>query len=212
MVYGGPTALQQMIQPIGKVLIQRQVNALGVDVIAAYNAVTKVDDFACIPEQGIAASLSAYLAQNRGAGKKDRLLPGFRAALALEVGYFVLICAAAYLFRERFVQLFLREGDAPQIVAIGADYLGVMAFIYILPAVTNWFQGFFRGMGRMPITIVMTSVQIVLRTVFTYLLAPGMGIRGIAFSCAIGWSCMICCEYLYFRKIRREEWGGKEHK
>ena len=212
MVYGGPTALQQMIQPIGKVLIQRQVNALGVDVIAAYNAVTKVDDFACIPEQGIAASLSAYLAQNRGAGKKDRLLPGFRAALALEVGYFVLICAAAYLFRERFVQLFLREGDAPQIVAIGADYLGVMAFIYILPAVTNWFQGFFRGMGRMPITIVMTSVQIVLRTVFTYLLAPGMGIRGIAFSCAIGWSCMICCEYLYFRKIRREEWGGKEQK
>ena len=210
LAYGGPTALQQMLQPIGKVLIQGQVNALGVDSIAAYNAVTKVDDFACIPEQGIAASISAYLAQNRGAGKKDRLLPGFRAALALEVGYFVLICAAAYLFRERFVQLFLREGDAPQIVAIGADYLGVMAFIYILPAVTNWFQGFFRGMGRMPITIVMTSVQIVLRTVFTYLLAPGMGIRGIAFSCAIGWSCMICCEYLYFRKIRREEWGGKE--
>ena len=47
--YGGPTALQQMLQPIGKVLIQGQVNALGVDTIAAYNAVTKADDFACIP-------------------------------------------------------------------------------------------------------------------------------------------------------------------
>lgn len=207
LTYGGPTALQQMIQPVGKVLIQRQVNALGVDTIAAFNAVTRVDDFACIPEQGIAASLSAYLAQNRGAKKKDRLLPGFRAALALELGYFALICTAAFLLREKFVQLFLKEGDAPQIVAIGADYLQVMAFIYVLPALTNWFQGFFRGMGRMPITIVMTSIQIVLRTTFTYLLAPRLGIRGIAFACAIGWTVMIACAYLYYRRIRREEWG-----
>lgn len=206
LVYGGPTALQQMIQPVGKVLIQRQVNALGVDVIAAYNAVTKVDDFACIPEQGIAASLSAYLAQNRGAKKKDRLLPGFRAAMGLEIGYFALICAAAFFFRERFVQLFLKEGDAPQIIGIGADYLQAMAFFYLLPALTNCFQGFFRGMGRMPVTIVMTSIQIVLRTAFTYLLAPVFGIRGIAYSCAIGWTCMAFCAFLYYRRIKREEW------
>lgn len=51
--YGLPSALQQAIQPIGKVLIQGQVNALGVSSIAAFNAVTRVDDFACIPEQGI---------------------------------------------------------------------------------------------------------------------------------------------------------------
>ena len=83
-----------------------------------------------------------------------------------------------------------------------------MAFIYVLPALTNWFQGFFRGMGRMPITIVMTSIQIVLRTTFTYLLAPRLGIRGIAFACAIGWTVMIACAYLYYRRIRREEWGA----
>ncbi len=203
MAYGGPTALQQMLQPIGKVLIQRQVNALGVDTIAAYNAVTKVDDFACIPEQGIAASLSAYLAQNRGAKKRERLLPGARAALALELSYFVLICALAYTLRGRFVQLFLKAGDAPQIVSIGADYLQVMAFLYALPAITNWFQGFFRGMGRMPVTILMTGIQITLRTAFTYILAPRLGIRGIAFACAIGWTCMAFCAYLYYRKIKQ---------
>ena len=32
--YGGVSALQQAVQPIGKVLIQGQVNALGVEVIA----------------------------------------------------------------------------------------------------------------------------------------------------------------------------------
>ena len=58
--YGGPTALQQAAQPIGKVLIQGQVNGLGVTTIAAFQTVTKVDDFACIPEQGIAAAISIF--------------------------------------------------------------------------------------------------------------------------------------------------------
>ena len=202
--YGGPTALQQMLQPIGKVLIQGQVNALGVDVIAAYNAVTKADDFACIPAQGISSALSSFMAQNRGAGKKERLLPGFRAGLKLELCYFVLICTVTYLFREPFVRLFLKAGDAEAIVRIGADYLGLMAFFYIFPAMTNCMQGFFRGMGDMKITIVLTAIQITLRTIFTYVLAPSMGIRGIAVACAVGWSAMLVAAFMRFRKWRYE--------
>ncbi len=71
--YGGVSALQQAVQPIGKVLIQGQVNALGVEVIAAFNAVTRIDDFACIPEQSIAQGITTYIAQNRGAGRQDRI-------------------------------------------------------------------------------------------------------------------------------------------
>ena len=44
--FGSITALQQACQPIGKLLIQSAVNTLGVVVIAAYNAVTRIDDFA----------------------------------------------------------------------------------------------------------------------------------------------------------------------
>ena len=203
--YGGPTALQQMLQPIGKVLIQGQVNALGVDTIAAYNAVTKADDFACIPEQGIAASLSTFMAQNRGAGRRERLLPGFRAGLTLELFYFALICTVTLLFREPFVRLFVKEGDAEQIVRIGAEYLSLMAFFYIFPALTNCIQGFFRGMGRMGITIVLTGIQITLRTACTYVLAPRLGIRGIAVACAVGWSAMLAAAFLHYRKVLREE-------
>ena len=203
--YGGPTALQQMLQPIGKVLIQGQVNALGVDAIAAFHAVTKVDDFACIPMQGISSAVSTFMAQNRGAGKRDRLLPGFYAGLRLELCYFVLICAAALCLRAPFVRLFLKEGDAETVVRLGADYLQLMAFFYIYPALTNWMQGFFRGMGRMGITIVLTGIQITLRTLCTYLLAPKMGIRGIAVACAVGWSAMLVVAYIHYRRVKREE-------
>lgn len=45
-------------------------NALGVNAIAAFNAVTRVDDFACIPKQSISSAISTYIAQNRGAKRK----------------------------------------------------------------------------------------------------------------------------------------------
>ncbi|MCM1258473.1 MAG: hypothetical protein NC307_11545 [Roseburia sp.] len=39
--------------------------------MAAFNAVMRVDDFACIPEQGIATSISTFIAQNRGQKKRN---------------------------------------------------------------------------------------------------------------------------------------------
>lgn len=196
--YGGPTALQQAAQPIGKVLIQGQVNGLGVTAIAAFQTVTKVDDFACIPEQGIAAAISTYVAQNRGAGKPERIHKGFFAGLRLEVCYWILIGTVTFFFREPIVSLFVAGAEADEVVRLGSQYLLFMAAFYLFPAFTNGFQGFFRGMGKMGTTICGTVIQISVRTVCTYLLAPAMGIVGIAFSCAIGWSVMLLFEVPYY--------------
>ena len=196
--YAAPTALQQTVQPVGKVLIQGQINLLGVNVIAAFNAVTRFDDFACIPEQSIASAISTYTAQNRGAEKTGRIRPGFRAGIRLEVLYWIFICSPTFLLRAPAVSMFVAGEGFDEIVALGSQYLGYMAFFYIFPGLTNGFQGFFRGMGKMYTTIVGTFIQVSLRTAFTALLAPRMGMVGVAFSCAIGWSCMLLFEIPYY--------------
>lgn len=196
--YGGPTALQQAVQPIGKLLIQGQVNALGVNVIAAFNAVTRVDDFACIPEQGIATAISTYIAQNRGAEKKERIRSGFRAGIRLEVYYWILIGSIAALFRTPIVSMFVTGKGAAEVVALGSQYLGYMAIFYLLPAMTNGMQGFFRGMGKMYTTMLGTFIQTIIRTVCTIMLAPHLGITGITFACAIGWTAMLLFEVPYY--------------
>lgn len=198
LVYGGPTALQQAIQPVGKVLIQSQVNALGVDVIAAFNAVSRVDDFACIPEQGIATAIATFIAQNRGAEKKERIREGFRCGITLELSYWVLIAAISFTFRRPIVSLFVSGNNALEVIKYGASYLSVMAFLYIFPALTNGFQGFYRGMGKMYTTMAGTLIQTSFRTIFTFILAPRFGILGIAYSCAIGWSLMLLFEIPYY--------------
>lgn len=205
LAYGAPTALQQAIQPIGKVFIQSQVNALGLNVIAAFNAVTRMDEFACIPEQGISSAISTYIAQNRGAQKPERIRPGFRYGIAMEVGYWLLIGTVTALCRTGIVNIFVAGEGSAEVVRLGSEYLGYMAFFYLWPALTNGVQGFFRGMGKMYTTMTATAIQVVLRTVCTFLLAPRFGITGIAFSCVIGWSMMLVFEVPYYFIICRRQ-------
>lgn len=196
--YGGPTALQQAIQPVCKVLIQGQVNALGVSSIAAFNAVTRADDFACIPAQSISSAISTYIAQNRGAGKHHRIRPGFRCGIRLEFCYWILIGSLVLLLRTPLVSLFVSGEGSAEVIRLGREYLGYMALFYLFPAMTNGVQGFFRGMGKMYTTMTATFLQASVRTLCTFLLAPRLGITGIAYACAVGWTLMLLFEVPYY--------------
>lgn len=200
--YGGVTALQQSCQPIGKLLIQGAVNPMGVDVIAAFNAVNRVDSYAFTPEQSISNGITTFVAQNAGAQKEERIKKGFRTGLKLEFCYWILICSVTLLLREPIMKLFV-TGDNMEIVALGSGYLGIMAFFYIFPGFTNGMQGYFRGRKCMKMTLLGTFIQTSLRVIFVYLLTPTMGLNGVAFACAIGWSMMLLVEipyYFYFSR------------
>lgn len=203
--YGSVTALQQSCQPVGKLLIQGAVNGLGLDVIAAFNAVGRVDDFACMPEQSISHGITTFVAQNRGAQKEDRTRRGFGRGLILEFGYWACICIVVLFLRKHIVGWFVTGEGAEKIVAQGSRYLALMALFYLYPAFTNGFQGFFRGMGMMKTTLLCTFIQTSLRVAASWILAPRLGIAGIAIACAIGWSAMLLVEVpFYFYKTRKK--------
>ena len=201
---GAITALQQACKPIGKALIQSVMNAQGVSVIAAFNAVSRVDDFACIPEQSISSSMMTCIAQNRGAGEHARVGETLRRGMMIEAAYGVLICAAVLLVKEPVMRLFAAQ-DSMQMVSMGVDYLTLMAFFYILPGITNGIQGYFRGMGEMKTTLVATFIQISIRALVVAVLVPRVGLNGAAWACAIGWSAMLCYTFARYRKVRTNE-------
>lgn len=190
---GAVTALQQSIQPIAKLLIQGAINPLGVDVMAAFNAVQKVEAYACLPEQSIANGITTFVAQNAGAGEEKRIREGFRIGILLEMGYWVLLCAAVLLFRQPIMALFVGREDRA-VIDLGSGYLHSMAFFLLLPGFTNALQGYFRGRKHMKMTVLGTFIQAGLRALCVYLLTPRMGLNGVAFACAIGWCAMLMVE------------------
>ena len=104
--------------------------------------------------------------------------------------------------------LFIDKSNAAAIVTPGSQYLTTMAFFYLLPAFTNGIQGFFRGMGNIQVTLLSTFIQTSLRVIFTILLVPHLGIYGISFACAIGWTVMLLYEvsyYFIYMKKRKQD-------
>ena len=206
--YGGTAALQQACQPIGKLMIQRAVNTLGVEAMACFGAVGRVDDYACLPAQSIAAASTTFLAQNRGAHQYGRLRSGFITAMLMELSWWPVIGLVTLLFRVPIMRVFIAQGDAASITE-GCAYLAWMALFYLLPCMTNGCQGFFRGMGRMRVTLMGTLIQITLRVVFVYVLVPTMGLSGVAIASAIGWVCMLAAQApLIVRALRDMKAAG----
>ena len=203
LALGSVTALQQACQPVGKVLIQSVINAQGVGMIAAFNAVTRVDDFACIPEQSISSAMTTCIAQNRGAGKKDRVKKTLHVGMGMEFAYGVAILLATLLLKEPVMRLFAAK-DSGQMMTMGVEYLSLMAFFYLLPGLTNGIQGYFRGMGAMKTTLVNTAIQISVRAAIVYLLVPRIGLRGAAIGCAVGWCCMLVNCRIQYKKVARK--------
>jgi putative MATE family efflux protein len=201
--HGSITALQQSAQPIGKLLIQGVINPLGVNTIAAFNAVNRVDDFAFTPQQSISSAMMTFVAQNRGAKNKMRMKNGLKIGLCVEFGYWILICMVVLCLKEPIMKLFVSSNETGMI-KLGGHYLGLMAFFYLLPSFTNGMQGFFRGMGNMKVTLVSTIIQISFRVLFVYALVPQIGMDGVAYASAIGWLFMLAYEVPYYIRYKRK--------
>lgn len=198
------TALQQSCQPIGKLLVQSVINVQGIDVIAAFNAGCKIEDYGRIPAQTISHGMMTCTAQNRGAGDRKRVKETLWKGILIGLIYYPIICALILLFRHPLIQLFAPTSGGEEMVRLGVSYLSIKAFTIIFPCVTNAMQGFMRGMGNMTITLISTILQISIRTLFVYILVPKIGITGEAYACAIGWTAMILFEYSYYFLCRKK--------
>ena len=200
--YGGMTALQQCSQPIGNLVIQGSVNALGVSAAAAFSAVRKIEDIGLLPGRSIATAITALIAQNRGAKDEARVEQGYRRGMGLEFIVGVAMCLVVLTLRRPLMSLFTDDID---IVDQGVRYFNLIGFCYWLPCLTNGLQGYFRGVGRMRVTLFGTITQISVRVLTTLLLVPVMEIPGVGLACVLGWCAMLSWEAPLQRHLSKEK-------
>jgi len=198
--YGGLTALQQCSQPIGNVIIQSTVNTLGISAAAAFSAVRKIEDIGLLPGRSISTSITAFVAQNEGAGNANRTEQGYQKGMLLELGAGLLVSLIVLLLRAPLMTLFSADET---ILSLGVSYFDLIGYCYVLPCLTNGLQGYFRGRGAMRASLLATLTQISVRVVFTLLLVPRIGIAGIGMACVAGWSAMLLWGLPWRRHIRK---------
>ena len=160
IAYGWASAMQQATVQLGKLGIQAIVNTMGVSVAAAFAVVNRMDHFAYTPEQNIAHAMTALMAQNKGAGKKDRMREGLICGLILETITGMQIFFSCFVFARHLMMLFVKDEE---VIGHGVTYLHLISVMYILPAFTNGIQGFFRGIGDLKITLISSFINMGVR-------------------------------------------------
>ena len=82
---GFPMGFQMSVMCIGQLAMQAVVNSLGTAAVAGYTAASKADQLSVLVNNAMMTAISNYVAQNFGAGKKDRIRLGVRASLILSL-------------------------------------------------------------------------------------------------------------------------------
>ena len=198
------SAVQQTILYIGRLLVQSGVNALGVDAVAAFNAVSIIDSYVLAPGDSLAASITTFSAQNLGAKEYDRIPKGLRKMLVIAEIYIILTAVVVLFCRHPLLGIFLKPNET-EALRQGMSYLVPMASFYFISGITNTFQGYYRGIGHLMITLFATLVQIPIRIVISYALFGRLGIQAVAIGTTIGWACMVVFELLMYRRYGRVE-------
>ena len=204
IAYGWASAMQQATVQMGKIAIQALVNTMGVSVAAAFAVVNRIDDFAITPEQNIAHAMTALMAQNKGAGKNDRMREGFRCGMILELVYGAAVMLICLGFARPLMSLFVKDEE---VIGHGVVYLHLIAVMYILPAITNSLQGFFRGIGDLKVTLMSSFTNMKVRVIAAapMVLLWNFGIEALPYSYLAGWIAMLLVETPLMLRIYRKK-------
>lgn len=201
--------LQQSIMNFGILMIQGLVNSFGVTVMAGFAAAVKIDNFAYMPMQDFGNAFSTFVAQNRGAGKAERVEEGRRSALRLILIAGAVISLAICLGAEALVGAFVGPGERA-VVAAGVGYLRVVGPCYCLIGILFLLYGFYRGLDRAGMSVVLTVISLGTRVALAYALAPRLGVGIVWWAIPIGWALADAVGLVYYHKKVRGRTGPAE--
>lgn len=194
---GIPTAIQGMAYCAISMVLTRMVSAYGAEAVATQRVGGQIESISWNTADGFAAALNAFIAQNYGAGKMDRVRKGYRASL-WTVGIWGLLINFVFIcFPKAIADIFFHE---PKAVATAVGYLVIIGFSEAFMCVELTTVGALSGLGRTRlcsiISIAFTSARIPLAIILGGLIGlSGIWwalsitsiIKGIIFTCTFLW-------------------------
>lgn len=196
------TCAQQSAMNFGILLIQRLVDSFGAVTMAAFAAAVKIDTFAYLPVQDFGNAFSTFIAQNYGAGKRDRLQKGLRQATLAAAGFSAVISVLVCVFARPLMRIFVQAGET-EVLAAGVLYLRVEGACYAGIGCLFLLYGFYRAVKRPGMSVVLTVISLGTRVALAYALAGTMGELGIWIAIPIGWLLADLAGYGYYFSRRR---------
>jgi Na+-driven multidrug efflux pump len=182
------------------------VNGFGKDVIAAFGAGSRVDQFAFLPAMTFSLAISSVAGQNLGALNFERARDVAKWGAIISSLFAIVATVVVFLITPTIIHIFSTD---PEVVRLGIGYLRIVSFSYLPLALMFAYNGFLRGAGDTMQTMLNTvltlwGVRIPLAKVLSSL--PDLAERGIWISQIIGPLAGFLIAYVYYLSGR---WQNK---
>lgn len=180
---GLPTSVQSIVFTGISMVIARLIAGYGDAAVAVQKVGSQIESISWMTADGFAAAVNSFIAQNYGAGNKDRIRKGYSAAMLVVLLWglvctFLLMVCPAPVFR-----IFITE---EAILPLGVNYLFILGVSQLFMSVEITTAGAFSGFGRtIPpsvIGIVFTAMRIPMALVLT---RTPLGLNGVWWSITI---------------------------
>lgn len=195
-----PSILQQSTIAIGMMLVQSVVNSFGSEVLAGFSAAMRLESLCLVPMIAFGNAMSAYTAQNIGAGALARVREGYSAINRLVFAFAIFICILLELFHTELITVFLGAEGSAQALNTGSSYLRFMGWFFVLIGLKMSVDGLLRGAGDMKMFTIANMVNLTIRVAFAMIFAPLYGIAMVWYAVPVGWLMNFIISYYAYRK------------
>ena len=142
---GTPIALQDLLVSASFLVITAIVNHLGLIASASVGVAEKVCAFLMLVASAYMQAMSAFVAQNMGAGRPDRARKALWYGITSSLAAGLIIGCFTFFHGDLLAAIFAKN---PEIIAHAWDYLKAYAVDCVLTAFLFCFIGYFNGCGK----------------------------------------------------------------
>jgi putative MATE family efflux protein len=206
MQIGLPAGIQMSMVAIGSMVVMSKVNTFGQMFTAGYNVGYRLDQMAFLPVQSLSNAITAYVGQNVGAKKPERVRQGTRVTVAMGVGWSGLMMALLIPFGPLLVGVFSPDAE---VIGAGTVYLRCIMPFYPLFATMFCINNAMRGAGESVFPMVNVLLSLILvRVPAVYWLANHYGSDYMYYGFGIGWVLGVTLSLSYYFSGRWKRHGS----
>ena len=180
-----PSTIQMSSVSLVGIMMQGIINNYGTAYIAAYTAANKVDNITFMPAMSIGVAMSAFTAQNIGAGKIKRVREGVKKGNWLSLIFCLSVSAVVFLLGPTIVSWFISGEGSQQIIDIGSVMVRFIVAFTFLSGLRNVYENTLKGVGDMNMVMLITIAGMVVRYLAALLMMKPFGFAAVYYSIPI---------------------------
>lgn len=197
---GLPTALQTMLFSCISMVIARIIADWGDHAVAIQKVGSQIESISWMTAEGYAAALNSFVAQNYGANSLNRIHKGVTLSIKVMLVWGIFTTLILLCFPNIIFKIFIRDET---VLAMGVEYLQILAFSQAFMCLEYASAGAFQGIGKTTPPSIVSIVFTAARIPLAILLSSFMGLNGIWWALTISSLAKGIVLYIWYNRTAK---------